>query len=143
MIGMTGMARKGNGRIRWLRSLYWAFELTLDGPVTLQFAEVERLSDALFIQPAIVAATHILFWDESGLDQLGAQGLHLDMHGTACLKRLHEYCPLWTCLSRKAPPACGPRDPRRSWQRSLPSLQECPAHPLGHQHRCSAWCPDR
>jgi hypothetical protein len=86
MIGMTGMARKGNGRIRWLRSLYWAFELTLDGPVTLQFAEVERFGDALFIQPAIVAATHILFWDESGLDQLGAQGLHLDMHGTACLK---------------------------------------------------------
>jgi hypothetical protein len=47
---------------------------------------VERFGDALFIQPAIVAATHILFWDESGLDQLGAQGLHLDMHGTACLK---------------------------------------------------------
>src|ERR1039458_4972502 len=38
MIGMTGMARKGNGRrrIRWLCSLYWAFELTLDGPVALR-----------------------------------------------------------------------------------------------------------
>jgi hypothetical protein len=47
---------------------------------------VEGFGDALLVRSAIVAATHISSWDKSGLDQLGAQGLHLNMYGAACLK---------------------------------------------------------
>jgi hypothetical protein len=66
---------KGSAPHRLARN---GFRLRVDGR--------ETLSDALFIGSAIVAATHILFWDESCLYQLGTQGLHLDMHGAACLK---------------------------------------------------------
>ena len=51
-----------------------------------QPAEMESLNDALLVRPAVVAATHISSWDESGLYQLGAQGLHLNMYRAACLK---------------------------------------------------------
>ena len=51
-----------------------------------QLAEMERFGDALLIGPAIVTTAPTSSWDESGLYQLGAQGLHLDVYGAACLK---------------------------------------------------------
>jgi hypothetical protein len=49
---MTGMARKGNGRrrIRWLCSLYWAFDPTLDSLLVVR--KQSRFSSLLISQEA-------------------------------------------------------------------------------------------